>query len=235
MWTLRALIPIEARNLSSELRMSQVNFPSLNSTHRRADFGVHLFGLSMILVAGGVLIAKSIGVLDFPLIAAVTIYVLSALVSNIASTTYHFSSLHEHRVLLRRIDHAAIYPSITGTFTPFFVLANTPWTITLLCISWALTGVAIWNKVTNSTVKSRWSTASYLGLGAIGLGALPHLTEVPVETLWFILGGSVSYVIGTMFYVRKTIPFRYSIWHLWVNIGSIFMFFGIWVALFGFN
>jgi hemolysin III len=160
------------------------------------------------------------------------VYVLCALASNLASCAYHFLPWHHRRVFLRRIDHAAIYPSISGTFTPFFVQAGTPWTLALLVICWGLTAVAIWNKVTNETIKSRWSTASYLALGAIGLSALPDLTNVPVATLWCIIAGALSYVIGTMFYARKSMPFRYAVWHSCVNFGGIFMFAGVWLALF---
>jgi hemolysin III len=212
--------------------MTTATYPSVNPTHRRADIGVHIFGLAMILGAGGLLISTAIQRLDGPLVWAVGIYILCALASNLASWFYHFSPWHDKRVLLRRIDHAAIYPSITGTFTPFFVVANTNWTLTLLCLCWALTLVAIWNKITNPQVKSRWSTASYLALGALGLCALPDMGNVPIVVLWCILLGALCYVIGTGFYARKTMPFRYAIWHAWVNLGGIAMFIGIWLALF---
>ncbi len=212
--------------------MTVPNFPSPKLTHRRADLAVHVIGLGLILTAGSLLIAKTAAVHEATPVAAVVIYVLCALVSNLASCTYHFSPWHSRRKLLRRVDHAAIYPSISGTFTPFFVQADTTWTLTLLWICWGLTGVAIWNKVTNETVQSRWSTASYLGLGAIGLSALPDMTDVPVITLWCIIGGALCYVIGTGFYARKSMPFRYAVWHICVNFGGIAMFAGVWIALF---
>lgn len=207
-------------------------FPSPNAAHRRADFIVHCFGLALILCAGGALIWNTLALHTGAIVMAVVVYILCALVSNLASFSYHFSPKHERRKVLRRIDHAAIYPSITGTFTPFFVLAGTPWTLSLLVICWVLTFVAMWNKITNETVKSRWSTASYLGLGALGLLALPDLSGFPAATPWCILAGALCYVIGTAFYARKTMPFRYSIWHTWVNLGGIGMFAGVWIALF---
>ncbi|MEP4198563.1 MAG: hemolysin III family protein [Aliishimia sp.] len=212
--------------------MTATNFPSPIQSHRRADMAVHAIGLTLIVVAGSVLLKNAGQILGTSLMLALLVYVLAALASNLASCSYHFAPWHAHRVLLRRIDHAAIYPSISGTFTPFFVLAGTPWTYTLLVVCWVLTGVAIWNKITNETIKSKWSTASYLGLGAIGLSALPHLTGVPISTLWCILAGAACYVIGTVFYARKTMPFRYSIWHMWVNFGGVAMFAGVWIALF---
>lgn len=211
--------------------MIETNYPSANPIHRRADIAVHLFGMAWIWIAGGFLIFTFAGEVHAALLCALLVYVLAALVSNLASIAYHFSPWHGRRKLLRRIDHAAIYPSISGTFSPFFVQANTTWTWTLLIVCWVLTAFAIWKKITDENVKSRWSTASYLGLGAIGLCALPDLTNVPVATLYCIIAGAVCYVIGTAFYARKTMPFRYAIWHSWVNFGGIFMFAGVWMAL----
>ncbi len=207
-------------------------YPSTVLAYRRADMAVHAVGLCMIGIAGGVLISRVAAGMDGALIIACIIYVASALASNQASMAYHFAPWHDRRVLLRRIDHAAIYPSITGTFTVFFVNAGTTWTLTLLGICWALTALAVWNKITNKTIKSRWSTASYLGLGAIGLLALPDLGDVPAATPWCILAGAFCYAFGTLFYARKTLPYRYAIWHMWVNFGAICMFAGIWMALF---
>jgi len=212
--------------------MTEPTFPSPILSHRRADMAVHAVGLVLIAIAGTVLLSAAVQSHGAPILGALLVYVLAALASNLASCFYHFAPWHAQRKMLRRIDHAAIYPSISGTFTPFFVLAGTSWTYTLLVVCWVLTGLAIWNKITNETVKSKWSTASYLGLGAIGLSALPHLTDVPVVTLCCILGGALAYVIGTVFYTRKSMPFRYAIWHSCVNVGGIAMFAGIWLALF---
>ncbi len=212
--------------------MIETTYPSPKLMHRRADMIPHALGLVLIIGAGGALIYKSAASLEIRYIVAISVYVACALMSNLASWAYHFAPLHAHRKLLRRIDHAAIYPSIVGTFTPFFVQAGTAWTIFLLCLSWGLAALAIWNKITNETVQSRWSTASYLGLGAIGLLALPDLQAVPIGTLWCVLAGAGCYVIGTAFYVRRSMPFRYALWHTWVNLGGILMFIGIWNAYF---
>ncbi|MEN0088447.1 MAG: hemolysin III family protein [Pseudomonadota bacterium] len=212
--------------------MAAVNYPSPDIHHRHADLMVHIVGLAFIVISGGFLINRAVGSLDGAETFAVLVYVLSALASNLASYAYHFSQQHNARQQLRRRDHAAIYLSITGTFTPFFVQASTTWTLSLLVICWGLTALAIWQKITAKTVKSKLSTASYLGLGAIGLCALPDLTQVPSATIWCIIGGSCCYVLGTTFYVRKTMPFRFAVWHGWVSLGGALMFAGIWMTLF---
>ena len=212
--------------------MQSATYPSPILAHRRADVAVHAFGLCLIVGAGTVLLRRAAEDLPGALQAAIAVYVLAALASNLASCAYHFAPWHDRRVLLRRIDHAAIYPSITATFTPFFVLASTPWTLFLLALCWSLTALAIYAKLTHTEVKSKWSTASYLGLGAMGLAALPDLTGTPIATLWCILAGAGAYVIGTMFYTRRALPYRYAIWHAWVNLGAIAMLAGLWLAVF---
>ncbi len=212
--------------------MTETTYPSPTLAHRRADMAVHAVGLVMIVVAGGLLMTQAFGLVETKLMLALAVYVVCALVSHFASVAYHFAPWHAHRKLLRRIDHAAIYPSIVGTFTPFFVYANTGWTTLLLWVSWALALAAIYAKITNENVKSRWSTASYLAIGALGLLALPDLKGVPPQTLWCILAGCACYVIGVTFYARKAMPYRYSIWHAWVNLGALMMFIGIWLAVF---
>lgn len=212
--------------------MTDTTYPSQFASHRRADTAVHFFGLVLIFIAGGLMLVKTATVHPLPVFFAVLVYVFCALASNVASWTYHFAPWHGHRIILRRLDHAAIYPSIAGTFTPFFVLANTGWTLSLLGICWALTCVAMYKKLTDVSVQSKWSMASYLGLGAIGLLALPDMQDMPVLTLWCIIAGAAAYVIGTVFYARRSMPYRYAIWHTWVNVGGILMFAGIWIALF---
>ncbi len=136
---------------------------------------------------------------------------------------------HGARQRLRRIDHAAIYPSITGSFTPLMVLIGTGFSLSILALSWGLSLLGIWLKLVSPEVKSRWSTASYLGLGALCLTALPL---VPQQTLWWVLASAGLYVIGVLFYTRKTLPYRYALWHSCCNLGGLMMFIGIWRAIF---
>ncbi len=210
--------------------MSQT-YPSPLVSHRRMDVLVHLLGIAFILIAGTVLIRNVAALGPGKMVLAVVVYVLCVFSSFLSSCLYHFAPWHSHRKLLRRIDHSAIYLSISGTFTPFFLLANTSWTLALFGLCWGLTVVAVYKKLTDHSVKSRWSTASYLGLGAIGLCALPDLTGTPPQTMWFALAGAGCFVIGTLFYARKQMPFRYAIWHCCVIIGDMFMFASIWMAV----
>lgn len=207
--------------------MSESNYPSPIAAHRRADQIVHAVGFVAIVLGGALLLGR----LEGAALAAAFVYALCILASNLASMAYHFLPRPAWRVRLRRVDHAMIYFSIVGTFTPVFVAFGGRMTFVLLVLCWALALAGAAHKVFGAQVKSRWSTASYLALGALGLMAFPTLHGVPRATVLFVLGGAVAYVIGSAVYSRKTIPYRYAIWHVFVNLGGMLMFLGIWCAL----
>lgn len=188
---------------------------------------VHAAGITVIVVCATYLISAR----PAP-IWPVAVYICCSLASNLSSQAYHFAPWHAARPLLRRIDHAAIYISITGTFTPLLIAADTARASWVLGLTWLCAAVGIWLKLVSSEVKSRWSTASYLLLGLLSFAALPDVWALSQTAVWWILAGSACYVIGTVFYTRKAMPYRYAVWHAWVVLGALAMFIAVWNALF---
>jgi hemolysin III len=208
-------------------------YPTSDRVERRADLIVHGIGLVFIVLAG-VALFMQVASHGPEVIAAIGLYVVGVLFSHVISMLYHLSPLHHRRVALRRIDHAAIYLTIAGTFTPLFVLADTEFSLYLLMIVWALAIPAMLYKIFGKNLDSRWSLASYLGLGWMGIIGVPEMMEqLPPLSLWAMLAGGIFYSLGTIFYARKAQPFRYSIWHSFVMMGGASFFVAIWVALAG--
>ncbi len=207
-------------------------YPTPNKLERRADLIVHAIGLVLILVGGLALLMQAAAGHGLAVIGASGVYVICVIFSHVISMFYHLSPYHDLRLTLRRIDHAAIYLTIAGTFTPLFVLANTEFSLLILTIVWVLTIPAMLYKIYGKNLDSRWSLASYLGLGWMGIIAVPDLLEIlPGLSLFAMVAGGVFYSLGTIFYARKTYPFRYSIWHGFVMMGGASFFIAIWVAL----
>ncbi|WP_339691874.1 hemolysin III family protein [uncultured Parasphingorhabdus sp.] len=207
-------------------------YPTPDKQERRADFIVHGIGLMFILAAGLALLLQAAAGDGPAAVAAVGTYVVCVAFSHVISMFYHLSPFHDRRLMLRRIDHAAIYLTIAGTFTPIFVLAGTEFSLFLLTTVWALAIPAILYKIFGKNLDSRWSLASYLGLGWMGIIGVPEMMEqLPPLSLWAMLAGGVFYSLGTIFYARKGRPFRYSIWHSFVMMGGASFFVAIWVAL----
>ena len=207
-------------------------YPSPDTSERRADFIVHGVGLIFIALAGAALIVQAVARHDMAVIAATLLYVVGVAFSHIISMFYHLSPFHGKRLVLRRIDHAAIYLTIAGTFTPLFVLADTHFSLFLLMVVWALAIPAMLYKIFGKNLDSKWSLLSYLGLGWMGVIAVPELMgKLPEASLWAMLAGGVFYSLGTIFYARKAQAYRYSIWHSFVMLGGAGFFVAIWVAV----
>lgn len=203
-------------------------YPSALLPHRIADAIVHALSLFTVGVICGLVCMKIAGGIGVPKTLFSILYMIGLLASTLASGIYHFGPWSNVRRVLRRIDHAAIYLLIAATITailsgmdPLFlyIFAGLIWIVALLAILW---------KVFGSRVKGKGSTLSYIGLGALGfLGLVGNFTDLPTVTAIAIIMGSVFYLVGVPFYAIKSMPYRYAIWHVFVLLGTISFFVGI--------
>lgn len=208
-------------------------YPSPNLQERYADGAVHILGLAATIIGCLALIFYTSTNLDTPLIAACSIYALCMTASFTTSASYHLLPQHHWRSGLRRLDHAAIYALIAGTFTPLLIFVDTSFAYFVLAAVWVFAVPAMLYKIVGKQIEPRWSLASYIGLGWVGIIALPDLvTTLPASALIAIFAGGFFYSFGTIFYRRKDLSFRYSIWHAFVVLGTASFFTAIWISLF---
>ena len=102
---------------------------------RLADLVVHLTGLALALVGGGMLLGLAIGVGHIGRLAAAAIYAGGLLIMLGLSTAYNFAPAR-FQPLLRRFDHAGIFIMIAGSYTPFVLESS------MITSSWPVTSVA---------------------------------------------------------------------------------------------
>lgn len=208
-------------------------YPSPSIQERYADGIVHIFGLVVVFLSCMFLIFYSAVQFDVPLIVACAIYVICMIASFAASASYHLLPQHHWRSSLRRMDHAAIYAFIAGTFTPLLVFVGTTLAYFVLGAVWILAIPAMLYKVLGEQIEPSWSLASYIGLGWLGTIALPDISSIlPLSAVIAIFTGGFFYSFGTIFYRRKKQSFRYSIWHVFVLLGTGAFFVAIWISLF---
>jgi hemolysin III len=132
---------------------------------------------------------------------------------------------------LRKLDHAAIFLLIAGTYTPFtLVNLRGGWGWTLFGMVWS---IAIAGMIMELIVKQRYNRISiglYLGLGWLVMIAIePMLANVDTGGLLLLLLGGLLYSLGVIFYVWKTLVYHHAIWHLFVLAGSICHFFAVFL------
>ncbi len=208
-------------------------YPSPSIQERYADGAVHIIGLTAVLIGCLALIFYTSLELEAPLIAACGIYAMCMTASFTTSASYHLLPQHHWRNGLRRLDHAAIYALIAGTFTPLLILVGTTTAYFVLAAVWIFAIPAMCYKILGEQIEPRWSLASYIGLGWVGIIALPDFSSIlPLSALIAIFAGGFFYSFGTVFYRRKAQSFRYSIWHGFVLLGTGSFFGAIWISLF---
>ncbi|MCB1386356.1 MAG: hemolysin III family protein [Nitratireductor sp.] len=209
-----------------------MTYPSTTRRERFADTAVHAVSLLLVLAGCVVLMIEAASLAWLPMIAC-ALYCLTLLVSFTVSAGYHLLPWHSWRPLFQRIDHAAIYALIAGTFTPLLVQIGSLWSLAVLGGVWLLSIPGVIYKLVARELEPRWSLFSYLGIGWFGLLALPEFgNRLPTTALVAIVIGGLTYTFGTIFYARKVQAYRYAIWHGFVLGGTALFYSAIWMSAF---
>ncbi|MBU5363294.1 hemolysin III family protein [Enterococcus raffinosus] len=162
------------------------------------------------------------------------IYGVSLLLLFLASTLYHSLIFTKAKKVFQVFDHCSIYLLIAGTYTPYCLLyIKGTIGIVLLSVIWlaAIVGI-VYKSLTLSKVKSvsKLSTIIYNVMGWAVVIALPSLYHsVGLKGLLLLVGGGVAYTVGSVFYSMKNRRYMHVVWHLFVMLGAMLMFFSIYL------
>ncbi len=162
-------------------------------------------------------------------ITAFAIYGSSMTILYLCSTLYHSLTHSRVKAIFRRLDHAAIYLLIAGTYTPVILISlRTTWVIYLLPVVWAMAIIGVYIKIFYIHRYERLALAYYIVMGWMALiAAKPLFNSIPIESfVWIILGG-VAYTSGVVFFAWNRLPFNHTIWHGFVLVGSFSHFMGM--------
>lgn len=189
----------------------------------------HGIGVLMSVIGLAMLVEYSRRYGDAWHIVSSGIYGLTLVALYTSSTLYHSVTSPDLKKVLRRLDHAAIFLLIAGTYTPFtLVNLRGGWGWTLFGMVWS---IAIAGMIMELIVKRRYRRISiglYLGLGWLVMIAIePMIANVAAGGLVLLLVGGLFYSLGVIFYVWKTLVYHHAIWHLFVLAGSTSHFFAV--------
>jgi hemolysin III len=150
------------------------------------------------------------------------VFGLSALAMFVTSVIYHWAREPELKVVLRKLDHSAIYLLIAGTYTPFTLVAmERAWGWTLFGVIWTLALIGIIAKNLVGFRYPKLSVAMYVGMGWIAVIAIkPLIDSLSTWELGWILAGGLFYTAGVPFYVWKSRRYTHAVWHLFVLAGA---------------
>lgn len=190
----------------------EVHYP--RPVERSADQWVHVFGLTAGVLGGLSLLGLSLGFGRLGQAAAIGVYGVCLVVMLLCSAAYNLAS-PRRRPLLRRLDHAAIFLMIAGSYTPFTTQRlHGAWAWGMTGAVWAMALAAAGGKLFAPGLGKSFWVALYLALGWIAVIAIkPLLAGVSLGALGLLLTGGLVYCAGVMVYLRKALPFRRAIWH----------------------
>jgi hemolysin III len=128
------------------------------------------------------------------------------------ATMFGVSALY-HRIIweprarrwMRRLDHAAVYLLIAGTYTPFGLLVlSGAWRWTILPVVWGGAAVAIAIKLAWVDAPPWLAAALGIGLGWVGVVAFPQLwAHSGLAGLLPLALGGILYTAGAIVYARR--------------------------------
>jgi len=146
------------------------------------------------------------------------------------STIYHAVPAGRFKQFFRKMDHAAIYLLIAGSYTPFTMgILKGAWGWTLFGVIWAIATLGLvlmfWNKLSRPWI----SNGLYLLMGWLVLIAIvPLVQKLSPEGLAWLVAGGLAYTGGVIFYATDAkLRFGHFVWHLFVLAGTVCHFFAI--------
>lgn len=203
-------------------------YPTYTRSERVADGSMHAIGVTGAVLGAILLLVWSAPVASPWEITAISVYAITLIGTFTASAFYHMTPWESIRPALRRIDHAAIYLKIAGTYTPLVVMIGSGLAYVVLGIVWALAVIGMVLKLVFWSRPGQFGPALYLIMG--------WMSVVLVWSSWealpfgYILAGGLLYTVGVVFHAAKNMKFANAIWHGFVVAASACFFVAITVV-----
>ena len=155
--------------------------------------------------------------------AAVATFALAMMLLYLSSALYHGLPPGRGKRLFERLDHAAIYLFIAGSYTPFAASAlqgSRAWGMLLSVWAAAVLGALL--TLTQRVTHPLCSTGLYIATGwLVLLAALPSIGQVSEMGVRLLLAGGLAYTLGAaLFLLSPRVRFAHLLWHLFVMAGS---------------
>ena len=175
--------------------------------------------------------------LSFSYMIPYNVYVLSMMIVFGVSSLYHCSKFEsKYRAVLRIIDHSDIYLFVFGTYLPLclYGISNTPIAITAIILeSVFMTMGIILNIIPiNNKILKIIAYIIYIIDGWLMIFFYPFGIGMDFYVFLFILLGGVVYSIGAITYaIGKKRKYFHSLFHIFVVLGAVTQFVGIYLLL----
>ncbi len=163
-------------------------------------------------------------------VVGASLFSATMIVLYLVSALYHALPAGRSKHWLNRMDHAAIYVFIAGSYMPYLLgVLRGPWGWTLFGIVWGAAALGVAAKLFNRLRHPLWSTGLYVAMGWVALiAAVPLVERLPGAGLAWLVAGGLAYTLGAVvFLFDSKIRYAHFVWHLFVMAGSGCHFFAL--------
>ncbi len=174
--------------------------PLLRGVSHQIAAVVALFGWAALALAAGPGRAR----------VAANVYGASLFTLFTVSASYHRPTwARRARLLMRRLDHSAIFLLIAGTYTPFCLLLPSGTGLPLLAVVWGVAIAGVLQSILWVEAPKPLVAAVYVLLGWVVVPVLPALrSALGGSAIALLLLGGAAYTTGALVYAaRRPDPF----------------------------
>ena len=208
------------------------HYPHYPRADRIADGVMHVLGLAFAVSGAATLTVFATMSATEGQFAAVAVYAAALIATFAASASYHMTPWESLRPTLRRLDHAAIFLKIAGTYTPLVVLIHSAFAYAVLGLVWSLALGGVLLRLLKRGRLGHIQTWTYLLLGWLSLLlAWPMVRTLPFGVTAFVVAGGLLYSLGVVFFRWESLRFSMAIWHGFVLAASACFFAAISLGL----
>lgn len=214
------------KKLTQPLKNRSKTYHILDNIFSAITHGIG-FGLS---IAGLVILIVKAAQTHNPLrITTFAIYGSSLVLLYLFSTLYHSLIFTRAKRVFQIFDHSSIFILIAGSYTPYSLVAIggvAGWI--MFSVIWAITIVGILYYILNKGNHIIFDTILYVVMGWMVLLSGARLyTRLGNLGFWLLVLGGIAYTAGALLYTLRGIPYIHVVWHLFVMLGSILMYFSV--------
>ena len=208
-------------------------FPDYTPLEEKLNSWSHLFGVLCAVVMLALSIRVSIGKPSVYMVCSV-VYVSSVLLTMLGSGIYHGLPKGKAKQVMRVVDHCDIFVTIAGTYTPITLLGicsvNPVMGKVIFAIEWGLALIGVVLNAIDLKRYSAFSMACYLGMGwCVIISLWPAIQAMTLAGFLWIIGGGVAFTIGAVLYlIGKKKRYRHFLFHVFVLLGLILQFVGVY-------
>jgi len=203
-----------------EVPEAPYDWPNYTRGERIADGTIHAIGIVGSILAFYYLFSFP-GLIDANLVPALIVYAVCSIALFCFSALYHLAPWPHRRPFLRRVDQAAIFFKIAGTYTPLVFLVDTLFGYSLLTAVWIAASVGAISKLMTGDRLDSHTVTIYLGLSWSSALLLWQLVQtLDFWSVWFVVLGGILYTIGVIFHQWDGLKFQNAIWHAFVLVAS---------------